>query len=202
MCVPTVTYSSINRIEGPYKALRYPEFIYKGLSIRSIDPGDIEAIRCWRNAQMDVLRQAAEISAVEQIAYFKTHVWPEKITDTPRQILFVLEQENILVGYGGLVNVDWGSRRAEVSFLLDDKLEENSEIRSAIFESFLKLMQIVGFDELKLDRLFTETYAIRTRHINTLEAAGFVLEGILRQHVTINGQKVNSLIHGMIESDR
>lgn len=181
----------------PYAARRLGD-----LTIRAVAPRDIEAIRQWRNAQMAVLRQAYEISPGAQIVYFDTYVWPQKLSAHPRQILFAIERDERLIGYGGLIYIDWEAARAEVSFLLDDTLEAQPALRTEIFAGFLKLIQGVAFGDLRLNRLFTETYAIRAGHIETLESAGFSLEGTLREHVTIDGRRVDSLIHGLIASDK
>ena len=43
------------------------------LTLRAVDPSDIEQIRNWRNAQMDVLRQTEEITKEAQISYFENN---------------------------------------------------------------------------------------------------------------------------------
>ncbi len=47
-------------------------------ALRAVEPGDIESIRCWRNAQIDVLRQSNIISTDQQIDYYNRFIWPEK----------------------------------------------------------------------------------------------------------------------------
>lgn len=199
---PLQQTAGINTGAGPYQAWPRAARHLGDLTIRAVAPNDIESIRQWRNAQMSVLRQSCEIDPETQIAYFNTHVWPQKLSSHPVQILFAIEQEGRLIGYGGLVHIDWEAARAEVSFLLDELLEVQSAIRAEIFVSFLELMKVVAFDDLRLNRLFTETYAIRAQHIETLEFTGFKLEGILREHVSIDGRQVDSLIHGIIARDR
>ena len=34
-------------------------------------------------------------------------------------LVSILAEPDHFIGYGGLTNIDWGSRRAEVSFLVD-----------------------------------------------------------------------------------
>jgi 2-polyprenyl-3-methyl-5-hydroxy-6-metoxy-1,4-benzoquinol methylase/RimJ/RimL family protein N-acetyltransferase len=171
---------------------------YQDYTIRTVEPGDIECIREWRNAQMDVLRQKKEISPAEQLAYYEQHIWPN-LGDlhTPNLLVAYLEGGR-LIGYGGLVHISWEDRRAEVSFLLDPVRTSDSHRYEADFLAFLHLIKTLAFDDLKLHRLFTETYSNRRGHISVLEAADFSLEGVLRRHVIVDGQPVDSLIHGCL----
>lgn len=168
------------------------------LDIRAVQPADIDAIRQWRNAQMDVLRQTAPISPEEQERYFSEHVWSQIASSEPSQILLALESAGVLIGYGGLVHISWPNRRAEVSFLLTPDLETKSDELIALFSRFLALMKKLAFEDLGLRRLCTETFAHRTRHIATLEASGFRHEGCLREHVLIEGKPMDSIVHGLL----
>jgi len=62
----------------------------------------------------------------------------------------------------------------------------------------LTLIKAVAFDYLKFNRLFTETFNIRQFHISTLESNGFIREGVLKEHVIINGKYVDSIFHGCL----
>lgn len=166
--------------------------------MRAVYPGDIEAIRQWRNAQMDVLRQTSVISVEAQRRYFEEHIWPDKVSRYPRQILLAIESDGNLVGYGGLVHIAWEDKRAELSFLLDPRLEQNPVARATLFSRFLRIIQVLAFEDLTLSRLWTETYAHRAAHISTIEASGFQSEGRLRKHVTIEGKPTDCLLHGLL----
>lgn len=168
------------------------------LWVEAVQLDHIESIRQWRNAQMDVLRQSSVITPEQQQAYFQQHIWPDLASPTPRNILLAIYRGKRLVGYGGLVHVAWEHRRAEVSFLLDPGHARDHEFYARTFLLFLKVIQILAFEDLGLHRIFTETYAIRDRHMAVLEQAGFQREGTLRDHVLIDGQAVDSIIHGCI----
>ena len=168
------------------------------LSIKAVQPEHIERIRQWRNAQMNFLRQVTEIAPEEQKSYYKNHIWSQKDEKQPENILLSYMEEDRLIGYGGLVHIAWVHRRAEVSFLMDPKLAEDANAYYDYFFSFLELIKVLAFDDLRLVRIFTETYALRTRHLAILEASGFVREGVLKKHVAINDQPVDSIIHGCL----
>ena len=185
-------------MHGPFRAWPRSRRSDGLLALRAIEPKDIESIRQWRNAQMDVLRQTAPITPEAQREYFAKHIWPQKALVHPTQILFALEREGSLIGYGGLVHISWPNRRGEISFLLSPELEAAPETRADLFLRYLRLVQKIAFADLRLGRLVTETFEHRKAHIATLEAAGMRPEGRLRHHVLVNGEPTDSLMHGML----
>jgi len=168
------------------------------LLIRAVRPDDIESIRQWRNAQMDVLRQSALITQEAQQIYFEKFIWPDKIEPEPKQILLAIEHRGLLIGYGGLVHIAWVYRRAEISFLMKPSFEDNELLLRDIFFRYLALIQELAFEHLNLNRLTTETYASRLTHLEMLEESGFRLEGVLRDHVIVKGKLTNALVHAML----
>jgi len=184
-----------------YACLPHPRVEQGGYWVETVQPGDIQAIRAWRNAQLDILRQPAPISPEQQEAYFAAHIWPTVDAAQPANILLSLHEAERLVGYGGLVHIAWEHQRAEISFLLDPQAAVPVETYARHFTAFLGLMKLLAFSELGFERLFTETYALRTDHIAVLEAVGFRREGVLRRHVRINGRGVDALIHGCLKND-
>lgn len=188
-------------VPSTYQCLPYPRLERGAFAVRAVQPGDIESIRQWRNAQMDVLRQSAVIEPEAQGAYFARHVWPTFADEQPAQVLLAVEESGRLIGYGGLVHIGWEHRRAEVSFLLDPVVAADEVSYRDRFSAFLALIKELSFAGMGFHRLFTETYAFRTGHIGTLEDAGFRLEGRLRDHVLIDGRFIDSLIHGCLAND-
>ncbi len=172
-----------------------------GYSISTIRPIDIESIRIWRNAQVDVLRQKKSISTEDQMTYFAHVIWPSMTESFPKQILFSYFFEEQLIGYGGLTHMDWEAKRAEVSFLVTPERIANPKLYQSDFSHFLKLLAQVAFKELKFHRLFTETYAFRKDHLEVIESVGFKLEGILRDHVFEKNQWFDSLMHGLLSKE-
>ena len=105
-----------------------------------------------------------------------------------------------MIGYGGLVHIAWEHRRAEISFLLDPARVAAPGSYAVDYANFLSLIKEIAFECLGLHRLFTETYATRTHHISVLEDSEFRHEGVLRDHVIIEGRPVDSLLHGCLKS--
>lgn len=184
-----------------YLVMPRPQISDSVLNLRAVNQADIEAIRQWRNDQMDVLRQTEPISQEAQVRYFEENIWPDLIQLQPKQILLAIERQGELIGYGGLVHISWPYRRAEISFLLSPKLEKDSKVLYEYFTRFLALVQELAFKDLKLNRLSTETYAHRVIHIRALEVAGHRLEGKLRNHVIIDDSPIDALVHGLLAQE-
>jgi hypothetical protein len=171
-----------------------------GFEIKPVTIEDMELIRLWRNQQMDVLRQKREISNLEQINYFENNIAVLFNKEKPSQLIFSYFKDHLLVGYGGLVNISWDDRRAEMSFLLNPIHTTNLNIYKQYFLQFIIFMKQINFDQLAFRKLFTETYEHRKFHISILVESGFELEGILRDHVCIKNKFFNSLIHSVINN--
>jgi RimJ/RimL family protein N-acetyltransferase len=164
--------------------------------LRPIHWDDRDAIRQWRNAQIDVLRQINPLSASEQDDYFSNIVQPQLTQEQPAQILLAFLEDSQLVGYGGFVHIVWSDQRAEVSFLTDIKRSEQnvfSEDWSEYLNLLVQLAQKVGFNKLT-----TETFSIRPELIEILENFGFTQDGHLRDHHLINGSPVDSFAHAYL----
>ena len=88
----------------------------------------------------------------------------------------------------------WNSGR---TICLDGIYGSREQYREDIL-ALLGIVRKLAFEELKLHRLYTETYDIRPFHICVLEEFGFVMEGRLKDHNIINNQYVDSIFHGLI----
>ncbi len=172
-------------------------------SIVPIREADMMAIKQWRNDQMEVLRQSRPLSDEDQLRYYNGPIRASFEQEQPRIMLFSYLLDHQLIGYGGLTNIDWENKRAEISYLLETGRSKESNRRqySDDFSSFLALMKRIAFEELSFNRLFTETFDIRPLHIEVLENNGFRFEGRMRLHVQIHGQYIDSLIHGCLHEE-
>jgi RimJ/RimL family protein N-acetyltransferase len=185
-----------------YRCLPHDPLTDGAFSLTTLQDGHIEPVRNWRNAQLRVLRQKAPISAEQQKNYYDAQIWSTLDAPQPANLLLGFLENGELVGYGGLVHISWDDLRAEVSFLMDPRYVEDAGDYGRFFSGFLSLIKRLGFEDLKLNRLHVETFAFRTAHIETLEKNGFIYEGTMRQHIQIEGQAVDSLIHGCLKHEK
>ncbi|QMU28980.1 GNAT family N-acetyltransferase [Adhaeribacter radiodurans] len=182
-----------------YQALSKESYFFQDYSIVTLRESDIFLIKEWRNSQLAVLRQKAPLTNTDQENYYRQAVLPIFTQSQPKIILFSFLKNNTCIGYGGLTNIDWESRRFEMSFLVDPVIYQNQEQYQVSFSAFITLMKQVAFEDLNFNRIFTETYDIRPYHIAILEQNGFQFEGRMRQHVVIDQQLVDSLLHGFLK---
>ena len=167
--------------------------INSSYELTPIKPEHIDEIRRWRNSQIDVLRQVKLIGPTEQ------EEWYGSLHKDNKQILFMVVNDSKLpVAYCGLTNINYIYRHSEISFIADPHIAGRKETYEKLFEFVLGELKDYAFNVLNLNRIWTETYAFRSEHIQILENFGLEHEGIMRSHVYIKGSYHDSLIHGLL----
>jgi len=185
-----------------YLKLNKQEFIKADYKLVALRYKDRYQIMEWRNEQMYHLRQTKKLTKIDQDNYFNKHVKSFYASENPSNILFSFLHKDILIGYGGLVHIDWKNMKTEISFLLNTKIKQDKIKYSVSFKSFLDLIKKVSFEELKLNKIFSETYSFRTNQIKELEKNGFVLEGTHRENVCIDSDTFyDSIFHSILKKD-
>ena len=182
-------------MSSTYRILRRNDYRHGRYRLLPIRPDDREAIRQWRNAQLDILRQAEPLSTEAQDCYFREVVTPLFGAGQPGQLLFSLLLDEELIGYGGLVHIDWPAGRAEISFLLETGRNAHIPTFQADFAAYLHLLRQVAFEDLSLQKINTEAYDVRPYLTQVLEAEGFAEEARLPRHVRVAGQLVDTVFH-------
>jgi RimJ/RimL family protein N-acetyltransferase len=184
---------------GDYVILPEKNYVQGSYRISGLRFEDIFAIKKWRNEQIHVLRQKNYLTDEDQIRYYEQVVKPTFEMEQPPIMLFSYFEHDVLIGYGGLVYLDWTHMRAELSFLVDTERTKNDKLYESDFRHFIRLMKRVAFEELKLNRLHGETYDLRPKHVAIMESEGFRLEGRMKQHIWVEGRYVDALIHGYLK---
>ena len=184
-----------------YKALNKQVYNFEDFSIVPIRHKDMLKIMNWRNTQIIHLRQKIELTIEKQEEYYEKVIKNLFNNEQPSQLLFSFLEKKICIGYGGLVHMNWEDKRAEMSFLVNPVIASNIEAYEISFSSFIKLIKKVCFEEIKFNKLYTETYSNRLKHIKILEKNEFVIEGILREHIIQNSKFQNSILHSILETE-
>ena len=178
-----------------YRLLNIDQFNIGQLNLVPIRFKDKEKIRLWRNKQIDILRQKNKLTREEQKKYFESVVPKIFNEEEPKQILFSLLENKKLVAYGGLVHINWIDKHAEISFLTEPNL--NQTCFEKYWTIYLKLIQFIAFDILKLKKIFTYTYEIRYNLFQILNKNNFQKEARLKNHCYIDGEFKDVLIHSI-----
>jgi RimJ/RimL family protein N-acetyltransferase len=139
------------------------------------------------------LRQEKPLTEADQENYFKNVVNTLFNKEKPNQLLFSYLEDNVCIGYGGLVHMNWIDKNAEISFIMNTQLEK--EHFSMHWKIFLELIEQVAFEELKFHKIFTYAYDLRPHLYAPIEDSGFVKEATLKDHYFFNGAYKDVIIH-------
>lgn len=155
---------------GKYRKLDKEIYTSGKYKLRTICYEDRVAIMQWRNEQLYHLRQKAPLTQEEQDYYFTKVVASLFKKEYPNQLLFSLDQDEIHIAYGGLVHIDWKKSYAELSFVMDTKLEEL--FFEDLWAVFLNLIEEVAKD-LKINVLYTAAFDLRPKLYKVLEGNNY-----------------------------
>lgn len=166
---------------------------YKIIPIRFEDK---MAIMKWRNKQIYHLRQSKLLTLNDQEDYFNNIVKPLFEKDKPDQILFSFLKNDICVGYGGLVHINWLDKNAEISFIMNTESEK--KFFKEYWLTFLHLIEQVAFKDLKFHKIFTYAFDLRPNLYSVLNLADFNQDARLNDHCLFNGKYIDIVIHSKI----
>lgn len=179
-----------------YKVLNYQKFSNGEFSIVPIRYENRMAILKWRNEQIYHLRQNKPLTEEDQENYFINVVNTLFDEEQPNQILFSYMENDVCIGYGGLVHINWKDKNAEVSFIMNTDLEH--EYFSKHWTIFLQLIEQVAFKDLNFHKLSTYAFDLRPHIYEIIENAGFVKEATLKEHCFFNGEYKDVIMHGKL----
>jgi RimJ/RimL family protein N-acetyltransferase len=179
-----------------YKVLnrqKHAEGIFSIVPIRYEDRLDILK---WRNEQIYHLRQNKPLTVENQENYFNNVVNKLFNQEQPNQILFSFLENEICIGYGGLVHINWIDRNAEISFIMNTLLEK--ERFQEIWRTYLILIEKMSFEDLKLHKIFTYAFDLRPHLYEVFLSSGFKEDARLKEHCFFNNSYIDVVIHSKI----
>lgn len=183
-----------------YKALHRQIFSQGAYSIVPIRFEDRFDIMKWRNEQIYHLRQNKPLTEKDQEYYFDQVVSKLFEQEQPNQILFSYLENNICIGYGGLVHVNWVDKNAEISFIMNTALE--TEFFELHWKNYLSLLEKVAFNEMGLHKIYTYAFDLRPRLYAALDQSGFKQEARLNEHCRFQGNYIDVVIHSKVNALR
>jgi RimJ/RimL family protein N-acetyltransferase len=182
-----------------YRCLQKQTYHIAGFSIEPIRSKDKYDIMQWRNDQLYHLRQQKPLTEKEQDEYFENVISKLFSQEKPGQVLFSYIQDNVCIGYGGLVHINWVDKNAEISFVMNTSLEKHA------FEThwthFISLVEEVAFKELKFHKIFTYAFDVRQHLYKAVEKAGYKKEAVLKEHCLFEGKFIDVIIHSKWNRD-
>ena len=179
-----------------YKCLNQQIFTSGEYSLVPIRHEDRLEIMKWRNEQIYHLRQSEPLTVEKQENYFKTTVASLFNEERPNQILFSFLEGNECIGYGGLVHINWIDRNAEVSFIMNTRLEEASFAKN--WSMFLNCLEQAAFGELGFHKIFIYAFDLRPHLYDVLELNGYFKDARLKHHCFFQGDFKDVLIYSKL----
>ncbi len=178
-----------------YFLFKQSEIVFERWKLVPIRDQDKYSIMNWRNEQIEVLRQKSPLTKEGQERYFQTVVDALFKVETPDQLLFSFLEDDVLVGYGGLVHIDWASRNGEISFLTETKRATAPEQLKKDWVVYLRMLKTLVDANLGFAKIYTYAYDLRPMLFEALKESAFVEEARLKRHIHVGDRLVDVLIH-------
>jgi len=180
-----------------YKALNRQNFTCGSYSLVPIRYSDKYEIMKWRNDQIYHLRQSELLNKEKQDHYFNSIISKQFAEEKPNQILFSYLHGQFCIGYGGLVNIDWESSNAEISFLINTELL-NTDFKKH-WSIFLSLIEEVAFLDISLHKIYTYAFDLRPLLYEVLEENNYLFEARLIDQKKHENNYIDIIIHSKIK---
>lgn len=181
-----------------YKALVKQIYINGDYKLVPIRHEDRIAIMQWRNEQIYHLRQSKPLTIQDQDNYFDNVVTQLFEQDQPSELLFSFLKDDVCIGYGGLVHINWVDKNAEISFIMDTKLEQTSF--NDLWSVYLELIEQIGFEELRFRKLYVYAFDLRPHLYDTLSSNNYFRDAVLAQHCLYKDKFIDVVIHAKLNS--
>ena len=166
-------------------------------ALRAIEVADLAQLLAWRNQPQlrRYFREFRELNSTQQRDWFDAKVNGDAGT---RMFAIVEAHSGRLLGACGLCYIDSVNRTADFSLYIgaDDRYIDDCLAPDAA----VTLIRY-GFDELGLNRLWSEIYAFDAPKAAFFKSLGFTLDGRHRQTHWAEGAWHDSLYYSLLASD-
>lgn len=160
--------------------------------MRKIGISDLKQIMYWR-----MLPEVTQFMYTEpQLTLDKQRKWFESITENKTCKYWIIRYENQDIGVLGLTDIDLVNRRCNWNWYIGETGYRGKGIAQQVQCNVCDYV----FDKLQLNRLYSEVLAFNIRNIKAYEKCGYVVEGILREHVIKNNEFHDVVICGITRS--
>jgi RimJ/RimL family protein N-acetyltransferase len=166
-------------------------------ALRAIEEHDLAPLLAWRNRPelRRYFREYRELNSTQQRAWFDSKVNGDAST---RMFAIVGGPEERLLGACGLCYIDWVNRTADLSIYIGaDRLYIDDQLAPDAAVALISY----GFDELGLNRLWSEIYDFDTAKAAFFQRLGFTLDGRHRHTHWAEGGWHDSLYFSLLASD-
>ena len=114
--------------------------------------------------------------------------------DSPKQMHRIEKITNAFIGFGMIAFIDRYNRSCKLGILIGRR----GDWGKGYAREALQAVIAYCFQELKMNRIGAEVYAINERSIRLFEGLGFQREGVVREAVLKDGAFVDELVYGLL----
>lgn len=166
--------------------------------LTAIEEEDLEQLRNWRNLPdyRKHFREYREISRTMQKNWFEHIVNGDNTT-----IMFAIRMTdtNELAGCCGLCYINWVHRHSDLSLYIGkDRAYIDGE---GIAEESCRLLFEYGFNELGLNKIWTEIYEFDDKKYDLYKKLGFNEDGFLRKQYFYEGKWWGSYLLSLLSEE-
>jgi len=163
------------------------------VNIRRFEEKDIPLKVKWINDEKNYKYLHYDLPLVEE----KTLLWFKNIKDRTDRADFTITFENEPVGLIGLLGIDNKNKKAEYYICLG----EHKYKGKGIAYTASKLLIDYAFKELCLNKIYLYTEINNYPAQRLFEKIGFKKEGLLRNDIIYNGEKIDRYVYGLLLED-
>ena len=167
--------------------------------LSSIEKDDLEQLKAWRNNPefRKHFREYRELNLRQQELWFE-----DKVVKDPTTLMFAIRdmKSSQLLGCCGFVYINWVHRHADLSLYIgweDAYIDDQGYAQESC-----KLLMNYGFNELGLNKIWTEIYEFDEKKKMLYKKFEFKQDGLLRENYWFDGRWWDSIILSKLFSDR
>ena len=163
----------------------------KMISLKSIEPEDLEQLRIWRNLPeyRKHFREYKEINSAMQLKWYESSV----VNDNNTLMFSIRDNEtDELLGCCGLCYINWVGQHADLSLYIGK--DECYIDDQGFAEDACVLLFDYAFKELGLNKVWTELYEFDNKKIDLYSKLGMTIDGRWRKQYYYNGRWWDSLL--------
>lgn len=160
------------------------------ITIRKFQEEDIPLKVKWINSQEnnEYLHYDIPINEENTLKWFKT------LSERPNRADFTILANGVPAGLIGILDIDKINRKAELYIVLGEEKFKGK----GISDQAIRLLLNLCTDSFNLNKIYLYTEEENRAAQKLFERCGFVQEGLLKDDLIYQGEKVNRFIYGII----
>jgi len=170
----------------------------KKVSLHAVERADLQQLRDWRNNPdfRKYFREYRELNMQQQEQWFEKSV----VDDNNTQMFVIRKKEdNELIGCCGLIYINWVHRNADLSLYVG--WEDTYIDEEGYAEESCKILLDYGFNELGLNKVWTEIYEFDDKKKALYDKLSFQQDGLLRDNYWYDGKWCDSRILSLLSHE-